>query len=302
MTTATPRFALISGASSGFGLELALELARGDWTVFAGIRRPQSEDEVLAAAADANVAHRIRPLHLDVTDSASIRSAMALVQRENRGCLDLLVNNAGYTDIAFFEDMGDSQCRAIMETNFFGAVSLTRAVLPGMRAMRRGRIGFVSSNAVNVPHPTMTMYAASKWAMEGFAEGLAMEVAPLGIEVVVLEPGNYRTPFGSKVNLLRTENSGYSSIWDKVLPNLGRLAQVGADPSAAIDEFVRVLTSDRPPFLTVIGEDARLFSRLKRTTDYESRAKLLRRFIGFPGRPHAVANGTDPVRYPGHRD
>lgn len=277
-----PSSALITGASTGFGLDVAVALAKLNWRVFASVRDPAGAHHLKAAAESAALGDRIQVLELDVRSSDSIRKAVTGVLTETDGQLSLLLNNAGYTDIGFFEDMSESQCRAIMETNFFGALGVTRAVLPAMRQAGRGRIGFVSSNAVNTPHPTMTLYAASKWALEGFAEGLAMEVAPFGIQVVVIEPGNHRTPFGSKVQMIKTDSSAYAEFWNSLLPGLSKLGGMGADPLAATAAIVQAVAGPDPTFMNQIGIDTQFFAHLKRTSSFEARAAAVRRIVGFP--------------------
>ena len=275
---------LITGASSGFGLQTAVALAKLDWQVFATMRNADKAGPLVEAAHASSVSDRIHVLEMDVTTAASIDMALAQVLKATGGTLDALLNNAGYTSLGFFEDMPDAECRSVMETNFFGAVAVTRAVVPVMRAARRGRIGFVSSNAVNCPHPTMTMYAASKWAIEGFAEALAMELAPFGVDVVVLQPGNHRTAFASHVKPIKPPNTSYLAIWEAMTPGLAQLGANGADSATAIPAFIESLVEPHPPFLRQIGTDVKLFSWLKRRASFEVRAAAVRHFVGFPGR------------------
>ena len=193
---------MVSGASSGFGLEVSIELARRGWRVFAAMRAPEKADELRQAAAKAGVADQIETVALDLCDQKSIARAAAQVLAGCNGRLDALLNNAGYSVLGAFEDISEEDCRRQMETNFFGPLALTRHLLPAMRAQGHGRIVIVSSNAVNTPHPMLTMYAASKWALEGWAEGLAMEVSPFGLDVVVVQPGAHRTPFANHVQFV----------------------------------------------------------------------------------------------------
>jgi NAD(P)-dependent dehydrogenase (short-subunit alcohol dehydrogenase family) len=276
---------LITGASSGFGRQTALELSRLGWQVFAAVRDPDKAGDLKEAASTLALRDRLHLIEMDVTQAASIDAALTSVFAITHGALDAVLNNAGFTTIGFFEDLSDADARSVMETNFFGAVAVTRAVVPHMRRAGRGRIVFVSSNAVNCPHPTMTMYAASKWALEGFAEALAMELAPFGVDVTVLQPGNHRTPFGSNVKVVKPPSSAYVPVWDALMPGLEALGKSGADPDTALPAFVQSLAGPRPAFLQPIGNDVKLFSRLKRRGSYETRAAAVRHFTGFPGRP-----------------
>lgn len=278
------RSVLITGASSGFGQQTAIEMSRLGWQVFAGVRDPLKAGNLQETAAALELEDRWHLIELDVTQGASIESALTRIHAITHGTLDAVLNNAGFTTLGFFEELSDADARSVMETNFFGAIAVTRAVIPGMRRAGHGRIVFVSSNAVNSPHPTMTMYAASKWALEGFAEALAMELAPFGVEVAVLQPGNHRTPFGAKVKIVTTPSSTYAAIWDTVMPGLEALGKSGADPSTALPAFVQSLTASRPAFLQPIGNDVKLFAWLKRRASYEARAAAVRHFTGFPGR------------------
>jgi NAD(P)-dependent dehydrogenase (short-subunit alcohol dehydrogenase family) len=277
---------LITGASSGFGMETAIELAGKGWRVFATMRNPGKARDLLDAAKTSGVAARIRVLELDVTNPGSIDGALRRVLAETGGTLDALLNNAGFGELGFFEDLTDADCRRVMDTNFFGSIAVTRSVIPVMRRAGNGRIAFVSSNAVNAPHPTMTMYAASKWALEGFAEALAMELAPFGVEVVVLQPGNHRTAFAAHVNMVRPAGGAYDELWNSVMPGLERLGARGRDARRALPAFVEALDEPRPRFRRMIGNDTRLFAGLKGCLPYEVRAWALRRFVGFPGRSH----------------
>ncbi len=148
---ADPQVALVSGASSGFGLQISIGLARLHWRVFATVRRAEQIAALEVNAKNAGVSQNLTPILLDVTDATAVSAGVTQVLDSTAGRIDLLVNNAGYTDVAFFEMMSDEQCRSIMETNFFGALALTRAVLPPMREATRGRIAFVSSNGEHPP-------------------------------------------------------------------------------------------------------------------------------------------------------
>jgi len=282
--TETPFRCLITGASSGFGLRLCLDLASRNWQVYGGIRTAEGGRALESAARAASVASRIHATPLDVSRTDTLRRAISEVLAQCDGKLDLLVNNAGYTSMAFFENLSDAECRAIMETNFFGAIGVTRAVLPAMRDAGSGRIAFITSNAVNTPHPTMAMYAASKWALEGFAEALAMEVAPFGIDVTVIEPGNFRTPFGSKVRAIEPKSSQYVKLWKQLIPGLAKLGNMGADPGMAAQRILEAVTMQNPKFKTRIGVDTEFFARWKHS--YERRAAAVRRIAGFPRHPN----------------
>jgi NAD(P)-dependent dehydrogenase (short-subunit alcohol dehydrogenase family) len=176
---------MITGASSGLGRVLAeAVLATGD--------------RVVATARDTeHVSGLGFPLRLDVTDPASVRAAVDAAIAEF-GRIDVLVNNAGHGLLGALEELSDAQTRAIMETNVFGVLAVTRAVLPHMRSRRSGHVVQMSSVGGVVGNPGHALYATSKFALEGMSEALAGEVAPLGIRVTIVEPGPFRTDFAGR--------------------------------------------------------------------------------------------------------
>jgi len=275
---------LITGASTGFGMDVALSMAQQGWRVFASMRNPDKSEALLSAAKSAGVLHRVHVVALDVTDARSIERAVAQVLAQTGGVIDALLNNAGYTTVGCFEDIPDADCRRLMETNFFGTLAVTRAVLPAMRRAGAGRIVLITSNAVNAPHPLFTLYAASKWALEGWAEGLAMELAPFGIDVAVLQPGAHRTPFAQNVIPVVPENSAYAALMNTAAPGLQRLDRWGRDADKAVAPIVNALTCAKPEFRRQVGADTLLFALLKGLLPYCVRAWLIRKIVGFPQR------------------
>ncbi|QGZ38198.1 short subunit dehydrogenase [Pseudoduganella flava] len=167
---------LITGCSSGFGLEIARHFLAQDWNVIATMRNPQAD--ILPASS------RLRILPLDVADDASIRAAVAAA-----GPIDALVNNAGVGVLSPLEGTTMDTARAVFATNTLGTIALTQAVLPGMRARRAGVIVNVTSTVTLVPRPLLAVYTASKAAVNAFTESLALEVAPLGIRTRLVLPG-----------------------------------------------------------------------------------------------------------------
>jgi NAD(P)-dependent dehydrogenase (short-subunit alcohol dehydrogenase family) len=177
---------LITGASTGIGLETALLLAERGFQVFATMRDTGRRGALEQEAARRKL--QVPVLQLDVTDRASIEAAVAVVVREAGGIYGL-INNAGIEAVGFFEDLTDAEIREAFETNVFGTMAVTRAVLPYMRGARSGRIVTLSSVAGKIGCLGNTAYCTSRFAQEGFFESLAQEVRPLGIHVVLVEPG-----------------------------------------------------------------------------------------------------------------
>ncbi len=182
---------LITGTSSGFGLLTAARLASRGHHVIAAMRNLSKQgpliDEVKRRGGTVDI------VQLDVTDKSSINSAIEEIAAKY-GFIDVLVNNAGYGIGGFFEDLTEEEIRQQMETNFFGVQNVTRAVIPMMRARRSGKIINISSVAGFSASPAFGAYNASKWALEGFSESLSYEMAFWGIQVLLIEPGTYKTP------------------------------------------------------------------------------------------------------------
>src|SRR5580698_6949160 len=208
------RVALVSGCSSGIGQLAAGTLVRAGWIVYAGLRTLAETQTAFAAESD-----QLRPLPLDVSDSGQIRAAIGRVQSET-GRLDALVNNAGIDRLAALEDQSEQELRTIMEVNFFGALALTRAALPLMRARKKSVIVMVSSLSGLIGLPGSSAYCASKFALEGATESLRNEVDRFGVRVALVEPGAYATAMSSK----RSVPADYA-LSSPYLPMLEHLAQ-----------------------------------------------------------------------------
>ena len=200
---------LITGTSTGFGHITTELLAARGWRVFATMRDLKRKDSLDRALKDAALSERVTFLRLDVTHPASIEAAVKSVLAETGNTLDAVVHNAGIAIAGVLEDLPDADIRRVMETNFFGVLALTRALLPTFRAQRHGRIVLVSSQAALSGQPGNSMYCASKWALEGWAESLAYEVDPFGIDVVVIEPGPYRTEIWNSTTWVKPSHSAY---------------------------------------------------------------------------------------------
>lgn len=182
----------ITGASSGFGRELAgLLLARGD-RVAATVRKPDALQDLAAKYRE-----RLWIGILDVSDSAAVRGTVDRAFAE-LGRIDVVVSNAGYALFGAAEEVSDAQIRRQIETNLIGSIQLARAAIPHLRRQGGGRIIQMSSSVGQAAYPTMGVYAATKWGIEGFYEGTIPEIAPFGIEVTLVEPGASRTNFAAQ--------------------------------------------------------------------------------------------------------
>ncbi|MFE2156828.1 oxidoreductase [Streptomyces lydicus] len=250
--SATGKVWLITGANSGFGQAITrVALAAGD-TVVAAVRRPESLDELAAAHPG-----RVVPVALDVTDPARITAVVAEVILWY-GRIDVLVNNAGRGQVGAVEETTDRELRDLMDLHFFGPAALTRAVLPHMRRQGSGAVVQMSSMGGRFSFPGVGAYSATKFALEGLSEALALEVAPHGIKVLVVEPGAFRTGFAGGGALRQSAPmDAYEETVGPVragLPNSdGR--QPG-DPEKAAAAILTALAAEQTPLRLALGNDA----------------------------------------------
>ncbi len=242
----------ITGCSTGFGRELArLVLDRGWRAVVTARNASQVADLVQGHEGDAIA------LQLDVTDAAQVAAAAKAAQ-DRFGQVDVLVNNAGYGYLAAIEEGEDAEVRAMFEANFFGLVAMTRAVLPGMRARRSGHIVNISSIGGLASFPATGYYHATKYAVEGLSESLAQEVAPLGIKVLVVEPGPFRTNWaGPSIKQSATRIEDYAATAGaRRLQTEARNGKQPGDPVRAAEAIIAAVQADHPPLRLVLGKPA----------------------------------------------
>lgn len=253
---------LITGTSTGFGRTLAeTVLARGGRVV--ATARDVSAVKDLAERAP----EQVLPARLDVTDQVSVHQVVDAAIA-GFGQIDVVVNNAGHGLIGALEELSEEQSRAVMETNVFGVMAVTRAVLPHMRARRQGCFVQMSSVGGVVGNPGHAIYATSKFALEGMSEALAGEVAPLGIRVVIVEPGPFRTEFAGRSMTFAEPIADYRETPAGALRARFR-AQDGRqpnDPAKAAAIIVDLAGDDRTPLRLPLGPEAvsRIREKLQR--------------------------------------
>lgn len=243
------RTVLITGTSAGFGLLAVVELARRGWRVVASMRNLDRKGPLEAALANAGVAQNVEIIQLDVTNPASVAKGVDATLAITGGFLDAVVHNAGVAAAGAFEDIPEPELRRVMDTNFFGVLALTRALLPTLRKQRSGRIVIVSSEAAFNGQPGNSIYVASKWAVEGWAESIAYEVEQLGIQVVLVEPGPYVTDIWQASPRFAPSDSVYRRWSENVFrAGDGHVAAKGRDPQEVAVKIAKVLEADRPSF------------------------------------------------------
>lgn len=251
----------ITGASKGFGREWAeAALQRGD-RVAATARQPETLDALVETYGDSVLA-----MKLDVTDRGACFAEVAKAA-SRFGTLDIVVNNAGYGHFGMIEELTEAEVRAQLETNVFGALWVTQAALPIMRAQGSGHIVQVSSIGGISAFPMTGAYHASKWALEGFSQSLSREVAGFGIHVTLIEPGGYSTDWRGPSATHSEEIAAYADV--REARNRSPAGSPG-DPAATRAAILKVIDADPPPLRVFFGRAPLEIA----TRDYESRLAL----------------------------
>jgi NAD(P)-dependent dehydrogenase (short-subunit alcohol dehydrogenase family) len=247
------KIAVVTGASSGIGKAIAERLAQAGYRVYGTSRR----------GGQAGL-QPFEMLALDVTDDESVEAAVEQVmQREGR--IDLLVNNAGFgIEMAGAEESSTEQAQAIFDTNFFGTLRMTRAVVPHMRHQGGRRIINIGSIVGLLPMPYMTIYAASKHAIEGYSESLDHELRTMGIRVSIVEPGITKTSFDTSSQEADSKLEEYRGIRAAVTKRMMDLYRVGDEPAVVAETVLKVAKADNPKLRYTAGSAARRLSLLRR--------------------------------------
>src|SRR5579862_5619203 len=253
---------LVTGSASGLGRNIAEAVLESGARLMATARDPRRLDDLVKKYGD-----RIRTASLDVADEEAAKAAVQTAV-EAFGRVDIVVNNAGYGDIAPFEQLSPERFKALIDTNFYGVVFMTRAALPIMRKQRSGCILQISSVGGRLARPGSTGYHAAKWAVGGFTEALAQEVAPFGVKVCALEPGGMRTNWGARAN------QDTPSLLPDYEPSVGAVIKTLAsywgnemsDPAKVAQLILRLADSEHLPAHLLLGSDAVQYAAQAETT------------------------------------
>ncbi|WIB67914.1 SDR family oxidoreductase [Curtobacterium sp. MCBD17_035] len=238
----------ITGTSRGLGREFALAaLGRGD-RVAATARDAATLDDVVAAYGDA-----VLPLTLDVTDRAQVDDAVRRAH-ERFGRLDVVVNNAGYGHFGFVEELTDAELQDQLDTNLFGVLHVTQAVLPILRAQGSGHIVQISTIGGIAAFPMIGAYHASKWALEGLTEALAQEVRGFGVDVTLVEPGGFSTDWAGSSARHSAPLPAYDGLREQVLAGRTAASAGRGDPTATGAALLRIVDADDKPLRVLFGE------------------------------------------------
>jgi len=271
------KVALVTGSSSGIGLETALALARDGYHTFASMRDVRKAVELEQAVKKENLS--IDVIELDVDKEESIISAIKKVVTDG-GRLDVLVNNAGYGQFGCTEDVTVDDFRKQFETNFFSIVRIIQEVSPIMRNQKSGIIVNISSIAGRMGLPGSPAYISSKFALEGFGECLRYELGQFGIKTTLIEPGVVKTNFFESMKIPDSKTDPkYKKLTDHILAGLKMMAQMGTAPAQVAEVIMKAIHDDEILPRYIVGTDAAMFMEAKKTkTDLEFEKSKIRNY------------------------
>jgi NAD(P)-dependent dehydrogenase (short-subunit alcohol dehydrogenase family) len=277
--------ALITGSSSGIGFETSLLLARNGIYTYATMRNLTKSQEILDITKKECLPLKV--LALDVTDEKSTQKAIDMVMSEQNR-IDILVNNAGYSLVGALEQISMDEIKEEFETNFFGIIRLIQKVLPQMRKQQSGRIINISSLAGRIGLPIASAYVSSKFALEGLSESMKYEVQDFGIDVILIEPGVIKTDFIKNLKIGKqviTSEHGdvntsitdlpYAEITQKRISAFKPRFEKGSSPKEVADTILEAVTSDKPRFRYIVGQDASKLMDIRKNTSDEEFGKII---------------------------
>ena len=268
------RVAVVTGSSSGIGFETSLMLARNGFQTYATMRDPEKGENIKSIATKENLPIYIE--QLDVTDNKSVTNAIqAIVSKADR--IDVLVNNAGYALTGAFEDLAIEEIKAQYETNLFGLIRTSQAVLPIMRKQKSGTIVNISSGAGRFGYPGGSAYVSTKFAVEGLSESMAYELEPFGIKVILIEPGVIKTNFANGIVVAeksQNPNSPYSQIMQKMSTSFEHMLE-NASPDLVAKVVLKAVTSENPSLRYLAGKDVEMWIQAKRNMSDDEFYKMM---------------------------
>jgi len=274
------KIALVTGCSSGIGLETSLALAREGFYTFAAMRDLNKNHEIKQSIEKENLPIEI--IEMDVDDDQSVNSAVKniLAKKEK---IDILVNNAGYGMWGTVEDVSIQEFKEQFETNFFAIIRMIQKIAPIMRKQNNGHIVNISSVAGRIGFPVSPAYISSKFALEGLSESLRFELMPFGINVIIIEPGVIKTNFFNSMKMSKNsqKESAYNDITDRVISGVKMMAEMGTHPKEVADTIIKAIKEEKPLPRYIVGNDAMMFLEAKKMkTDIEFENYLKKELYG----------------------
>jgi len=262
--TSNQKVAVVTGSSSGIGHEIALILARNGFLTYATMRDLQKNSKLKSIKDEENLP--LEFIQLDVTDENSVRTAVQKIY-DDVGRIDMLINNAGYGLTGAFEDLSIDEIKTQFETNFYGLIRTTQAILPIMRNQKSGIIVNMSSGAGRFGFPMGSAYVSTKFAVEGLSESLSYEVEPFGIRVILIEPGMIKTNFSNASIMAKKSidpNSSYAPLMKSMETGFNKLLENASSPQLVAQITLDAMTSDKPNLRYLAGKDVEQWLEAKK--------------------------------------
>jgi len=269
---------VITGTSSGIGFETALAFAREGYYTYATMRDTSKGDKIKETSQKENLKIEVLELDVDKEDSVKIAIKQILDQKQR---IDVLVNNAGWGLWGCVEDISIDEFKAQFETNFFAVIRLIQEVGPTMREKGSGTIVNISSYAGRIGFPVSPAYTSSKFALEGLSESLRLELAPFGVNVIIIEPGIVNTNFFKPMKIAKKSESNiaYKAITDEITLRIASKAKFGIHPKVVAKIILEIIKSDKPLPRYYVGDDAAKFLEARRSkTDIEFESYIKKRY------------------------
>ena len=263
------KVAVVTGSSSGIGFETSLALAREGYFTYATMRDMKKADEIQKIADEESLSLKV--IELDVDNEESAENAINTIIQE-KGRVDVLVNNAGWGIWGTGEDVSVEEFKEQFETNFFSVVRMIQKVAPTMRKQGSGNIVNISSVAGRIGLPASTAYVSSKFAVEGLSESLRYELGQFGVNVIIIEPGVIKTNFFDSMKTAKKADEGgaYRDITIKVITGVKMMAEMGTSPKEVAQVIIKSLKEEKPLPRYIVGNDAAMFMESKKMkTDIE---------------------------------
>jgi NAD(P)-dependent dehydrogenase (short-subunit alcohol dehydrogenase family) len=276
LSSSNQKVAVVTGSSSGIGLETSLTLARSGFLTYATMRNLGKGATIKSVAAKEGLP--IQVVQLNVTEERSINDAIHSI-KSDVGRIDVLVNNAGYGLNGAFEDLAMEEIKAQYETNLFGVIRVTQAVLPIMRKQKSGIIVNISSGAGRFGYPGGSAYVSTKFAIEGLSESMAYELEPFGIRVVLVEPGVIKTNFVNSIVAAKKSqdpNSPYAQLMQNVATSFQHMIEGGSSTDVVAKVVLKAVTSENPTLRYLAGKDVETWIEGKKSMSDEEFNKMMK--------------------------
>jgi NAD(P)-dependent dehydrogenase (short-subunit alcohol dehydrogenase family) len=271
------KVALVTGSSRGIGFVTSTILARNGFLTYASMRNLDKEKEIRLVVDKEKIP--LKTIQLDVTDSNSVDNAIKSIM-EQSGRIDVLVNNAGYGLVGAFEELGMEEIKQQYETNLFGVMRVTQAVLPIMRKQKSGIIVNMSSGAGRFGYPNGSAYVSTKFALEGLTESVAYEVEPFGIKIVLVEPGFVRTNFSNVVaKKSQSTNSQYSKMTEKMAASIEQMKLKSSPPELVANVVLEAVTNKNPNLRYLAGKDVEQWIEQKKNMSDEEFFSMIKQSL-----------------------